>query len=678
MKKKTIIAASVVLAITSSAFVYDQLKGVDVASMNRKANPADDFYEYVNGNWIKNNPIPASESRWSAFNIVSDRNNELLRSILEQAAAAKAEPGSPLDKLGRFYRSAMDTVKLEKQAFEGLRRMFARIEGIGNTEQLIAAIAYLHQSGVPAAFSLEVSQDVKQSDRYSPYISQSGLGLPDRDYYLKKDERSSAIREAYVKYINGLMNAADGISVNRQMENAYGNTVLGFESRLAAACMTRTERRNMEKQYNKMTPEELAAAYPAIRWNAYFSAAGLEVQRADYFIVMQPAFVGEVNALMSEDLAAWKVYLKWKVLNATAAYLHRQAVDLQFGFYGTTLTGAREQKPRWKRVIGHANSMMGELLGQEFVKVAFTPESKQKVNEMVDNLSISFRERISNLEWMSPETKGKALEKLRSFSRKLGYPDKWTDMSALQVTDDYYVNVYFSASRFWHKHNLDKLGKPVDKSEWEMLPQTVNAYYNPVNNEIVFPAAIMQPPFFDPKADDAVNYGAIGAVIGHEFSHGFDDQGSKYDAAGNLNDWWTADDRRLFEERTKMLVSQFNQYEVLDSVYINGELTLGENIADLAGLTVAYDAYMRSVRDKPLRKIDGFTPQQRFFIGFGQVWRGHARPEFLRQQVITDPHSPAPFRVFGPLSNMNEFYTAFGVKKGNKMYREEANRVKIW
>jgi len=322
--------------------------------------------------------------------------------------------------------------------------------------------------------------------------------------------------------------------------------------------------------------------------------------------------------------------------------------------------------------------MIGELVAQEYVKVAFTPESKKRVNEMVDNLRESFRDRINKLDWMSDPTKAKAIEKLNSFTRKLGYPDKWTDLTQLKVSRESYIANYFNSSEFWFKYNLNKLGNPVDKDEWEMLPQTVNAYYNPVNNEIVFPAAIMQPPFFDANADDAVNYGAIGAVIGHEFSHGFDDQGSKYDAQGNLNDWWTAEDRKLFDERTKVLVNQFNQFEVLDSVFVNGELTLGENIADLAGLTVSYDAYMRSLAGKQRTNIDGYTPEQRFFIGFGQVWRGHARPEFLRQQVVTDPHSPAKFRVLGPLSNMPQFYNAFGVKKGDGMWRDESARAKIW
>ncbi|MES2690394.1 MAG: M13 family metallopeptidase [Bacteroidota bacterium] len=679
MKKKAIVISSVVAGLSASAFVYTALKGVDVASMDKNVNPTENFYEYANGNWIKNNPIPSTESRWSSFNIVAERNNELLRTILETSAKTKAAAGTSQDKVGKFYRVAMDTMKLEQQKFDALKKYFGQIDAISNKEELITRIAQLHKLGVGAVFGFEISQDVKKSDKYSPYIAQGGLGLPDKDYYLKTDERSQKIKEEYVKYTDAFMGMADAeMGIKHETDPQYGKKILAFETELAQACMSRTERRNMEVQYNPMAFDKLQGSTPQIDWNLYFNTIGLKKELAEYYIVMQPAYMAVVNKLMVYDLNTWKMYLKWKLLNSTAPYLHKRVVDTNFGFYGTLLTGAKEQKPRWKRVIGHANGMIGELVGQEFVKVAFTPESKKRVNELVDNLSASFHARINSLEWMSPVTKTKAMEKLKSFTRKLGYPDKWTDMSKLAVTEDYYVNNVFSSSNFWFEFNLNKLGKPVDKTEWEMLPQTVNAYYNPVNNEIVFPAAIMQPPFFDPKADDAVNYGAIGAVIGHEFSHGFDDQGSKYDASGNLNDWWTENDRKLFDARTKLLVEQFNKFEVLDSVYVNGELTLGENIADLAGLTVAYDAYQRSLKIKPSGKIDGYTPEQRFFIGFGQVWRGHARPEFLRQQVVTDPHSPAQFRVLGTLSNMPEFYSAFGVKSGDKMYREETNRVKIW
>ena len=673
--KNKLIVASALLAITTSAFIYNNVnKGVDVNAIDKKTPPKKDFFQFTNGSWIKNNPIPASEGRWTAFNIVAERNNLLLKQILETAAKNKSiDTESTQAKVGMFYRVAMDTAMLDKQGFIGIAALLDQIEMISNPNQIAEQIAQLHIKGIPAAFGFDVSQDVKNSSVYIPYLAQGGLGLPDKDYYLKKDNRSNEIRVAYVNYINEMFNMATGVD-----EPSIGKIVLQFETEMAQNCMSRTERRNMEKQYNPFTPEELFNKYSNIGWAHYFEGIGLNPAKIKQLIVMQPEYFLYLNISMQNDLQLWKAYLKWKVINASAPYLNSQAVNAHFAFYGTKLTGTKEQKPRWKTVIGHANNMIGELVAQEYVKVAFTPESKKRVNEMVDNLRESFRDRISKLDWMSAATKTKALEKLNSFTRKLGYPDKWTDLSRLKVTEDIYINNYFSSSEFWFKYNLSKLGKPVDKDEWEMLPQTVNAYYNPVNNEIVFPAAIMQPPFFDPEADDAVNYGAIGAVIGHEFSHGFDDQGSKYDAHGNLNDWWTAEDRKLFDERTKVLVEQFNKFEVLDSVFVNGELTLGENIADLAGLTVSYDAYMRSLEGKPKTMIDGYTPEQRFFIGFGQVWRGHARPEFLRQQVVTDPHSPAKFRVLGPLSNMPQFYNAFGVKKGDGMWRDENNRAKIW
>ncbi len=674
MKNKLIVAGAVV-ALTTSAFIYNNVsKGVDVNAIDKKTPPQKDFFQFSNGNWIKNNPIPASEGRWTAFNIVAERNNLLLKQILETAAKAKAaDPESAQAKVGMFYRVAMDTLKLDKQGFRAITPLLNQIEMISNPNQIAEQIAQLHIKGIPAAFGFDVSQDVKNSSVYTTYLAQGGLGLPDKDYYLKKDKRSDEIRVAYVSYINEMFTMATGVD-----EPSIGKNILQFETEMAQNCMSRTERRNMEKQYNPLKTEELFNKYSNIGWVHYFEGIGLNPAKIKQLIVMQPDYFFHLNKSMQNDLQLWKAYLKWKVINASAPYLHSKAVNAHFAFYGTKLTGTKEQKPRWKTVIGHANNMIGELVAQEYVKVAFTPESKKRVNEMVDNLRESFRDRINKLDWMSAATKTKALEKLNSFTRKLGYPDKWTDLSQLKVTEDSYITNYFSSSEFWFKYNLGKLGKPVDKDEWEMLPQTVNAYYNPVNNEIVFPAAIMQPPFFDPKADDAVNYGAIGAVIGHEFSHGFDDQGSKYDAQGNLNDWWTAEDRKLFDERTKVLVEQFNKFEVLDSVFVNGELTLGENIADLAGLTVSYDAYMRSLEGKPKTTIDGYTPEQRFFIGFGQVWRGHARPEFLRQQVVTDPHSPAKFRVLGPLSNMPQFYNAFGVKKGDGMWRDENNRAKIW
>ncbi len=674
MKNKLIIGSAIV-ALTTSAFIYNTVnKGVEINSIDKKTPPVNDFFQFSNGNWIKNNPIPASEGRWTAFNIVAERNNILLKQILETAAQTKnADPESAQGKVGIFYRVAMDTNQLNNQGFNSIIPILKQIDQITNPTEIAERIAQLHMMGIPAAFGFDISQDVKNSNIYTSYLAQSGLGLPDKDYYLKSDNRSQDIRKAYVNYVNEMFTMATG-----QNDANIGKNILQFETEMAQNCMSRTERRNMEKQYNPVTPEELYNKYSNIAWVQYFERIGLNTNKVTHFIIMQPDYFLHLNSSMLSNLDVWKTYLKWKVINTSSPYLHSKAVNANFAFYGTKLTGTKEQKPRWKTVIGHANNMIGELVAQEYVKIAFTPESKKRVNEMVDNLRESFRDRINKLDWMSDPTKAKAIEKLNSFTRKLGYPDKWTDLTQLKVSRESYIANYFNSSEFWFKYNLNKLGNPVDKDEWEMLPQTVNAYYNPVNNEIVFPAAIMQPPFFDAKADDAVNYGAIGAVIGHEFSHGFDDQGSKYDAQGNLNDWWTAEDRKLFDERTKVLVNQFNQFEVLDSVFVNGELTLGENIADLAGLTVSYDAYMRSLAGKQRTNIDGYTPEQRFFIGFGQVWRGHARPEFLRQQVVTDPHSPAKFRVLGPLSNMPQFYNAFGVKKGDGMWRDESARAKIW
>ena len=672
--KNKIILAGAITAISASAFIYANAnKGVDVAAMDKSVAPTNDFFSYANGNWIKNNPIPESESRWSAFNIVAERNNLLLKTILEDAAkSTSALPGSNTQKIGLFYRTAMDTTKLEAQRYEMIQPVLNKIIQMNNFSDLMAVIGEMHTNGISAGFGFDVSQDVKNSNSNIAYLAQGGLGLPDKDYYLKTDERSIKIKQAYQKHLQACFANLEGTVNPTDLA-----LILELETSMARSSMSRTERRNMDAQYNLMTFSELSNLCPNIDWRVYFKTIGLEGE-LNKIVVMQPEYFMQLNQLMQGDLKAWNLYLKWRVLNTTAAYLHKDVVEENFRFYGKVLTGAKEQKPRWKRAIGFANGMIGELVAQEYVKVAFTPESKKRVNVMVDNLRESFRARINNLDWMSEATKVKALEKLNSFTRKLGYPDKWTDLRALEVSDESFVTNYFNSSKFWFKHNLDKLNKPVDKSEWEMLPQTVNAYYNPVNNEIVFPAAIMQPPFFDPKADDAVNYGAIGAVIGHEFSHGFDDQGSKYDAQGNLNDWWTETDRKLFDARTKILVNQFNGFEVLDSVFVNGELTLGENIADLAGLTVAYDAYQRSLQNKSRTNIDGFTPEQRFFIGFGQVWRGHARNEFLRQQVVTDPHSPARFRVIGTLSNMPQFYQAFGVKQGDKMWLADSTRAKIW
>jgi putative endopeptidase len=678
MKTKTILLASAATLIIGGAFVYKSGdKGVDVKSMNKKANPRNDFNQFANGKWIQNNPVPSTESRWTSFNVLAERNYDLLRTILETAAADKTAPqGSARQKIGDFYRIAMDTNKLEAENYGPLMTDFGTIMVLVDANDVMKYVGKMHRKGLPAFFGFGVNQDVKKSDEYACYLSQAGLGLPDRDYYLKDDEKTKTIRNEYTAHIARMFQLTGS---NTSESEKSAKDILAFETALAKASMTRVERRDPDKTYNKKTIEELKSLYPNINWTGYFEQTGLAKKNPTSFIVGQPLFFEELNKRMSStSIFTLRSYLKWKTISASSAYLSDKFAQESFHFYSTVLTGTTEQKPRWKRTVNQANNLIGELVAQEYVKVAFSEESKRRLNEMVDNLREAFKVRIQNLDWMSAETKTKALEKLASFNRKIGYPDKWTDFTKLEIKNDSYLENYFRSSTFEHDENIDRLGKPIDKAEWGMLPQTVNAYYSPLMNEIVFPAAIMQPPFFDPNADDAVNYGAIGAVIGHEFSHGFDDKGCKFDAKGNLNNWWTAEDKSKFDARTKVMVNQYNQYKVEDSVFVNGELTLGENIADFAGLTVSYDAYLLSLKGKERKKINGFTPEQRFFIGFAQVWRANARPEFLRQQVVTDPHSPARFRVLGPLSNMPQFYEAFGVKKGDGMYREDSVRVKIW
>ncbi|AMS28092.1 hypothetical protein AEM51_06315 [Bacteroidetes bacterium UKL13-3] len=664
--------------LIGGAFVYKSKdKGVDIQSIDKKANPRNDFNQFANGKWIQNNPVPSTESRWTSFNVIAERNYDLLRTILETAAADKsASKGSARQKIGDFYRIAMDTNKLEADNYAPLTTDLGSIMVLVDAKDVMNYVGKMHRKGLPAFFGFGVNQDVKKSDEYACYLSQAGLGLPDRDYYLKDDEKSKNIRKEYLNHISRMFQM---IGNNTPESEKIANDILEFETALAKASMTRVERRDPDKTYNKKTTQELETSYPNINWKGYFEQTGLAKKNVSTFIVGQPLFFEELNKRMgTTSIFTLRNYLKWKAVSSSSSYMSSRFADESFRFYSTILTGTKEQKPRWKRTVNQANNLIGELVAQEYVKVAFSEESKKRLNKMVDNLREAFKIRIQNLDWMSAETKTKALEKLASFNRKIGYPDKWTDFTKLEIKNDSYLENYFRSNTFEFDDNINRLGKPIDKAEWGMLPQTVNAYYSPLMNEIVFPAAIMQPPFFDPAADDAVNYGAIGAVIGHEFSHGFDDKGCKFDAKGNLNNWWTEADKSKFDARTKVMVNQYNKYKVEDSVYVNGELTLGENIADFAGLTVSYDAYMLSLKGKEKKKINGFTPEQRFFIGFAQVWRGNARPEFLRQQVVTDPHSPARFRVLGPLSNMPQFYEAFGVQKGDGMYRDDSVRVKIW
>ena len=676
INKFTFLLAFIVLA----AFTLEKaMPALNLNGMNKSANPADDFYDYANGTWLKSNPVPESESRWGSFNEIVEQNNVLLSQILQEAAKNKAaKPNSAIDKVGKFYRVFMDTIKREAQGISPVLPYLKQIDAISSKEQLIQTIAKFHKIGVRCLFGASVGQDIKNSSSYIVYMGQGGVGLPDRDYYLKSDPKTLKIKKAYFDYISNAFKIF-GVENMVDTSNSHIESIIGLETELASASMSRVERRDTEKQYNKFKKEEVYGKYANMLISTYFASIP-ELKFTDV-IVSQPLFFDKVCQLTDKyNIEQWKLYLKWCFINSSMSYLNSECDKLRFDFYSTTLSGVKTQKPTWKRAIDATNATVGELLGQLFVEKAFSQNSKQRVNVILDNISEAFKGRLQKLDWMSGETKVKALEKLAGFTRKLGYPDKWKDYSKLNITEGSYFENHMNENIFSYNEMIDKMGKAVDRTEWGMLPQTVNAYYNPQNNEIVFPAAIMQPPFFNAYADEAVNYGSIGAVIGHEFLHGFDDQGSKYGPDGNLKSWWTEEDRKKFEVKTKMLVNQFNSYIVIDSLHVNGELTLGENIADLGGLTMAYEALKMYLKNNPSANkiIDGYTPEQRFFIGFAQVWKNNSRPEAARQLILTDPHSPPQFRVFGTLSNMNQFYEIWDVKEGNKMFRRAEERAAIW
>ena len=670
--KKTLIKTTLI-ALTAMN-VNAQNPGINLANMDKSVDPRDDFYQFSNGTWLKNTQIPAQESMWGSFNELADRNNDNLKKILEECAADKnAKPGSNKQKIGDMYRSGMDTVKLEKEGFSPLAPLMANINKIATKADLFKVLAEFHSKGINGVFGFSVEADMKNSNANAVYFSQPRLGLPDKMYYT--DAKYLSIRTAYKKHVENMF-ALLGDKADVAAKNA--ELIFTMESQLADGSMGRIELRDPDKQYNKFTKDEFFKKQANLDFNLYLSTAAVVKPFTDV-IVTQPLYFDRLNQMAtSVSIADWKTFLKWSLIHQSAPYLSNVFVKENFSFYGTTLQGAKEMKPRWKRVLRTTDGGIGEALGQLFVEKYFDAESKKKVNEMVDNLFTAFKERIKTRTWMSDVTKQKALEKLATIIRKLGYPDKWKDYSTLEIKNDAYIANVFRADHFSFVEMINKIGKPVDKTEWGMTPPTVNAYYNPSYNEIVFPAGIMQPPFFNAKSDDAANYGVMGAVIGHELTHGFDDQGAKYDAAGNLNDWWTPEDMKNFEARTDVVRQQFDSYVAIDTLHVNGELTLGENIADLGGLTMSYYAYEHSLKGKKSPVIDGFTGEQRFFIAWAQGWKNLARPEALKQLIATNPHSPGNFRANGPMSNMKEFYEAFGVKETNKMYRPADKRAEVW
>jgi len=647
--------------------------GIDKSNFDTSVKPQQDFFTYVNGNWIKKTKIPADRASYGSFTQLFEESQKNLRKIIEEAAQTpNKKEGSDLQKIGDFYTSFMDTVQIEEKGLKPLQAELARVNAIKSRKDLVKELAHLHRIGVQTPFGYFVNQDAKNSTQYISYLSQSGLGLPDRDFYLKDNPKFRQIRAKYREYVGKLLSLA-----GHKMSEKEAQKLFRIEKTIAENHWTRVQNRDRDKTYNKYSIAKLKKLLPNLDWDLYAQEAG--ITRAKEVIVRQPDYFKALNKMLrSYPLNDWKLYLTVKLLNDAAPYLSSDFVNVNFDFYGRTLRGTPQNRPRWKRAVNATNGVLGQVLGRIYVKKYFKPEAKQRMVELVNNLKLAFKDRIEHLQWMGPETKKAALEKLSKFHTKIGYPDKWKDYSKLAIKKDDLLGNLQRASEFEYQRMIDKLGKPIDRTEWFMNPQTVNAYYNPSMNEIVFPAAILQPPFFDMSADDAVNYGGIGAVIGHEISHGFDDQGRKSDGDGNLRDWWTAKDKEEFQKRARKMVEEYNAFMPVDSLHVNGKLTLGENIGYLGGVTVAYHAYKLSLKGKKAPVIDGLTGDQRFFMGWAQVWRRKSRPEETRRRLLTDPHSPGKYRVIGILSNLPEFYRAFDVHKGDPMWRSPDKRVQIW
>ncbi|GGG99692.1 MULTISPECIES: M13 family metallopeptidase [Pedobacter] len=650
-------------------------KFIDPANMDLSVKPGDDFYTYASGTWVKNNPVPAKETRWGSFNELRDFNINAVKSLVEEAAADKSAPaGSVKRRVGDFYTAAMDSATIEKLGYTPIKADLARVKLIKDIPGVLDQLAYMRTNGLGGGmFGLGVGQDRKNVNKYMVNIGQGGTTLPDRDYYLKDDARSIKIREAYNTYMVTLFTLT-GSSPEEAKQKAA--TVYKIEKQFAEAQMSRLEMRDPYATYNKLTVAELNKKTPDINWSTYLPK--FKIKNQDTVLVASPKFMVSLDGMLkSVPVEDWKTYLEWNILKGSASNLSSPFVKASFAFTQAQ-TGQKVQTPRWQRMSSLTDGTIGELLGQLYVAKYFKPEAKERMNQMIVNLRKAFEIRINGLEWMSPETKQKALAKLHAFTPKVGYPEKWKNYDGLVINKDTYFQNLRNASVWSYNEMVDQLGKPVDRKRFGMTPPTVNAYYSPTLNEIVFPAGILQFPFFDPNADDAVNYGGIGAVIGHEMSHGFDDSGSQYDAAGNLKNWWTAEDKAKFDAKTKALGEQFDAYTVLDTIHVIGKLTMGENIGDLGGLNAAYTAFKMTKQGQGNEKIDGFTPDQRFFLAWAQVWRGNILPESAAQLIKTDPHSPGPYRTIGAPVNMDAWYKAFDVKPGDKLYKKPEDRIRMW
>jgi putative endopeptidase len=652
----------------------DATHGYDAANLDRTCKPCDDFYQFAVGGWLKNNPIPPEFPEWGSFITLADKNEQALHGLLETAAAnTSAAPGSNEQKIADFYASCMDTKEIDAQGLKPIDAELAAIEAIHDTAGLINTGAKLQARGVGVLFNFGSDQDFRDSSKVIGEAVQGGLSLPDRDYYTRDDEESKKLRQQFVQHVTKMLVLAGDAQEKAATE---ANAILSIETSLAKASMTNVERRDPEKIYHKMSVADAQALAPHLSWDAYFQAVGspklMEIN------IGQPDFFKALDGLLtSVPLADWKTYFRWQLIHRSAPLLPEPFVQENFAFNGRTLTGSKEIRPRWKRCTSATDQQLGEALGQLYVQKYFPPEAKARALELVHNLLAALRDDLQSLPWMSPATRKAAIEKLEAFGIKIGYPDKWRDYSALKIDRSSYARNVFRAAEFENARDLAKIGKPVDRGEWGMTPPTVDAYNNPQLNEIVFPAGILQPQFYDPKRDDAYNYGAIGSVIGHEITHGFDDQGAQFDPRGNLKNWWTPEDLKNFQERGECVAKQFDGYEVEKGLHENGKLVEGESIADLGGATLAYAAFQKSLHGKPGEKdANGFTPEQRFFLGYAENWAVNVRPESARLQTNTDPHPLPKFRVNGPLSNMAEFAKAFGCKKGDAMVRAQV--CKIW
>lgn len=684
MKKMTAIALGISLALGVSSCSNNTPSteaeqkgsalgsGIDLSSMDTSVAPQQDFFRYVNGKWLENTQIPADKARWGSFDALAENaeNNVLL--LIKELAAAEHAKGSDEQKIADLYQSFLDEALAEQLGLTPLKNDLAQIDKLKTHADLAALWGEWQTTGIGIPVELYIDQDDKQSDQYITGAYQSGLGLPDREYYLKDDARSVELLGKYQAYIARLLGLA---GINTPEQSAA--TIVALEKKIAAAHWTRVQNRDRNATYNKLTLVELDKLAPGFNWHSFFTAAQLGDIKA--VVINQPTYVTAFAKLQAEiPVAHWQQYLKFHLINSDAGNLSKAFVDANFDFYGKTLSGIQEQRSREKRATKLADTHLGFLVGKKYVDKHFKPEAKARMDLLIENLRTAYGQSIDELTWMSPETKKQAHNKLAKFTTKIGYPDKWRDYSCVSINAQELIGNLRRAATCEHQRAIAKLGKPVDRTEWGMTPQTVNAYYNSSMNEIVFPAAILQPPFFNVEADDAVNYGGIGAVIGHEFTHGFDDQGRHSDGDGNLRDWWTEQDAAQFKSRAQLMVDQYSAFNPIDDLHLQGALGLGENIADLGGVTLAYRAYKNSQAGKSGKTIDGFSPEQRFFMGWAQVWRIKYRDEALRRQVINGPHSPGMYRVLGPLSNMPEFYQVYDVKPGDGMYREDNVRVKIW